>query len=91
MKEKDLTRILELSGLTEEKWMQKVTKSMKKKGTEGALHRQLGYKEDEKIPKQVLRRIIKAEIGDRITVKTKGFTVTEKLKKRAVFAMRGYQ
>ena len=33
-----------------EKWMQKAAKSMERRGTKGALHRQLGVPEGEKIP-----------------------------------------
>jgi hypothetical protein len=38
----------------EKKWMQKAGKEMEKKGTKGALHRQLGKKEGEKLSKSEL-------------------------------------
>lgn len=59
------------------KWIQKA--GIKK----GALRSQLGIKEGETIPKSLLRRIVKAEIGTKI----KGITVTAQLKKRASLAL----
>ncbi len=41
----------ELSSILEsEKWMQKASEKMEKKGTEGALHKELGVPEGEDIP-----------------------------------------
>ncbi len=39
----------------EKKWIQKVAKSIERKGTEGALHRSLGVPKDEKIPLSKLK------------------------------------
>jgi len=61
----------------EAKWIQKA--GIKK----GALRSQLGIKEGETIPKSLLRKIIKAEIGTKVN----GITVTAQLKKRASLAL----
>lgn len=58
-------------------WIQKATHSKK-----GALKRQLGYSEDHKIPRKLLREIKEANVG----TKVRGHRVTPLLKKRAVFA-----
>lgn len=39
----------------EKKWIQKVAKSIEKKGTKGALHRSLGIPQGEKIPLSKLK------------------------------------
>jgi len=60
-------------------WMQSAVKSP------GALRRQLGIKEGQKIPASVLQRLAEARIG--AGVKADGtVTVTRQLKKRAVLA-----
>jgi len=63
------------------KWIQKA--GIKK----GALRSQLGIKEGETIPKSFLRKIVKAEIGTKISFKGKSITVTAQLKKRASLAL----
>lgn len=62
------------------KWMQDA--HIKK----GALHKQLGYSEDEIIPKGILKKIIDSEIGSEVEVKGEKHKVTAKLKKRANLA-----
>jgi hypothetical protein len=52
----------------------------------GALRKQLGIAEGETIPKADLNKIIKTEVGDKVTVNGKEHTVTAKFKKRAVLA-----
>ena len=49
----------------------------------GALHRALGEKQDEPLKKELLQKIVNAEIGDVVD----GHTVTTKLKRRAGFAL----
>ena len=49
----------------------------------GALHRQLGYPEGEKIPLGLLREIKSANVGTHV----RGRTVTPLLKKRVNFAI----
>ena len=50
---------------------------------EGALHKQLGIKEDKKIPKTLLRKITAGKVGDTV----EGKKITPLLKKRAQFAL----
>ena len=50
---------------------------------EGALRKQLKIPEGKKIPRTLLRKIMKAEIGDKIN----GLSVTALLKRRANFAL----
>jgi hypothetical protein len=58
----------------------------------GALHKQLGYSEDETIPVKDLKKIMKSEIDDTVTVNKKDLKVTALLKKRANFALNfGYK
>lgn len=64
-------------------WMQEAAERMREKGTVGALRRQLGVKEGEKIPMKLLQQIVKAPIGSKVG----GRTVTRQLKRRAVFAL----
>jgi hypothetical protein len=61
------------------KWIQAASSAH----TKGALHRQLGYPVDQKIPKKVLHDIVGTEIGKH----SHGRTVTPLLKKRANFAL----
>ena len=49
----------------------------------GALHRQLGYSQGEKLPEGLLNEIYHTPIGN----KARGRTVTPLLKKRVVFAV----
>jgi hypothetical protein len=60
-------------------WIQNAVHENKK----GALHRQLGYSPDERIPTYVLNNIKEANIGTHID----GHTVTPLMKKRANFAL----
>jgi hypothetical protein len=62
------------------KWIQDT--EMKK----GALHKQLGYDEDEKIPAGVLKKIVDGEVGSKVTVKGEEKTITAVMKKRANLA-----
>ena len=66
-----------------EKWIQKLKK--------GALHRQLGFPEDQKIPVGLLHKIDLANIGDKVAYTVNGkkkiITVTELLKKRVRTAL----
>ena len=68
-----------------QKWIQKA--NLKK----GALHRQLGIPQDEKIPVTLLKKIKKAKIGETITNPTKKgkrkIKVTPLLKRRANLAL----
>ena len=61
------------------KW---IPKNIKK----GALKKQLGYKEDQKIPVSVLNKILDTETGKTITVKGRRIKVTTTLKRRANLA-----
>ena len=63
-----------------EKWIQDT--NMKK----GALHKQLGYDEDEKIPAGILKKIVDGEIGSEVEIKGKKKTITALMKKRANLA-----
>ena len=70
----------EVSEAKTDKWIQKV--KMKK----GALHKQLGYDEDEKIPAGIIKKIVDAKIGTEVEVKGEKKKVTSLLKHRAVLA-----
>lgn len=61
------------------KWIQGATS----KKTKGALHRQLGITQNEKIPKKTLQDIVTTDVGK----KTHGITVTKLVKHRATFAL----
>jgi len=62
------------------KWIQET--EMKK----GALHKQLGYEEDEDLPAGVIKKIIDGEVGSKIKVKGEEKTITALMKKRANLA-----
>jgi len=62
------------------KWIQDT--KMKK----GALHKQLGYDEDEKIPAGVLKKIVDGEVGSKVKIKGEEHTITALMKKRANLA-----
>ncbi len=66
--------------LEKKKWIQDI--HMKK----GALHKELGYSEDEKIPKGILKKIIDGEVGSEIEIKGEKHKITAKMKKRASLA-----
>ena len=66
--------------VSEKKWIQET--EMKK----GALHKQLGYDEDEKIPAGVLKQIADGEVGSKVKVKGEEKTITALMKKRANLA-----
>jgi len=53
----------------------------------GALRSQLGIKEGETIPAEILQKIANADVGDKVTFRGKILTVTGTLKKRAVLAL----
>jgi hypothetical protein len=61
-------------------WIQKT--KMKK----GALSKQLGVPMKENIPKDVLKRVVEADIGKKVTVPKGKVTVTRLMKRRAVMA-----
>lgn len=70
-------------GMTEkkgEKWIQDT--KMKK----GALHKQLGYEEDEQIPAGVIKKIVDGEVGSKVKIKGEEKTITSLMKKRASLA-----
>ncbi len=52
----------------------------------GALHKQLGYDEDEKIPAGIIKKIIDGAIGTKIKVNGEDKTITSLMKKRANLA-----
>jgi hypothetical protein len=62
------------------KWIQET--KMKK----GALHKQLGYDEDEKIPAGILKKIVDGEVGSKVKIKGEEHTITALMKKRANMA-----
>lgn len=62
------------------KWIQDT--KMKK----GALHKQLGYDEDEKIPAGILKKIVDGEVGSKVKIKGEEHTITALMKKRANMA-----
>jgi len=67
------------------KWMQRLR--LKK----GALHKQLGIPASQKIPIGLLKKIVNASIGDKITYRVGNKTVTKRitalLKRRANLAL----
>lgn len=67
--------------------MQQVRKEMERKGTTGALRRQLGVPEGKTIPTSWLNKIMNAEIGETISLNGKRIKVTGQLKKRANLAL----
>ena len=73
------------------KWIQELVKRMERKGTEGALHRQLKIPKSKRIPTTTLEAIRKAPIGSTIKNPCKTgkrrIKVTRLLKKRAVAAL----
>lgn len=59
---------------------------------EGALKKQLGFKEDDRIPKSLLERIKKGKSGTSMVIKGKEMKITDMLKKRVNFALNfGYK
>ena len=72
-------------------WMQKLRRRMERRGTEGALHRQLEIPKTKRIPITLLEEIRTTPIGKRIRNPTKTgkrrITVTRLLKQRAVAAL----
>ena len=52
----------------------------------GALHKQLGYDEDEDIPAGVIKKIVDGEVGSKVKVKGEEKTITALMKKRANLA-----
>jgi len=77
---------LEMEGIKdpieEAYWIQKaITKK-------GALRKQLGIKEGEKIPVDILQKIINTETGKTVTFRGRTIRVTTTLKRRAILALR---
>lgn len=70
----------------EAKWMQKAGKEMEKKGTKGALHKQLGKKEGEKLSKSELERL-KRELQAKAEGDAKLSPSDRKLLRRVIFAL----
>tara|TARA_R100000655_G_scaffold99139_1_gene142828 strand:+ start:196 stop:525 length:330 start_codon:yes stop_codon:yes gene_type:complete len=59
---------------------------------EGALKKQLGFKEDDRIPKSLLERIKKSKSGNSMVINGKERKVTDLLQKRVNFALNfGYK
>ena len=52
----------------------------------GALHKQLGYDEDEKIPAGIIKKITDGEVGSKVKVNGEEKTITALMKKRANLA-----
>jgi hypothetical protein len=48
-----------------------------------ALHKQLGYDEDEKIPVGIINKIMDGEVGSKVKIKGEEHTITALMKKRA--------
>lgn len=72
---------METENMQEKKeWIQDT--EMKK----GALHKQLGYDEDEDIPAGVIKKIVDGEVGSKVKVKGEEKTITALMKKRANLA-----
>jgi len=69
-----------------QRWMQKVREEMQRKGTVGALRRQLGVPEGQKIPASWLQRIANAPVGSTVSLNGKSIKVTTKLKRRVNLA-----
>lgn len=59
--------------------------AIKKKG---ALRKQLGIKEGEKIPKSILTKIANTEVGKTVKFRGKTIKVTAKLKRRVLLALK---
>ena len=53
----------------------------------GGLHKALGVPMDEDLPKGIMMKIKKANIGDSVMVKGKSIKVTDKLKKQATLGL----
>lgn len=70
----------------EKKWMQKAGKEMEKKGTKGALHKQLGKSEDEKLSRRELESI-KRELQAKAEGDGKLSPSDRKLLRRVIFAL----
>jgi hypothetical protein len=66
--------------VSEKKWIQET--KMKK----GALHKQLGYEEDETIPAGIIKKIVDGEEGSKVKIKGEEHTITALMKKRANMA-----
>ena len=62
-------------------WVKKINY---KKGT---LHGQLGISKDRKLPASLLKRIMKAKVGDKISYNKKKVLITGLLKKRVNLAL----
>ena len=59
---------------------------------EGALKKQLGYKDDDRIPKTLLTKIKRAKVGTSMEVNGKNRKITNLLHKRVNFALNfGYK
>jgi hypothetical protein len=69
-----------------QRWMQQVRREMERKGTVGALRRQLGVPEGQKIPESWLSRIANAKVGETVSLNGKRVKVTTKLKRRVNLA-----
>lgn len=59
--------------------------AIKKKG---ALRKQLGIKDDEKIPKSILQKIANTEVGKTVSFRGKSIKVTTQLKRRVLLALK---
>lgn len=70
----------------EKKWIQKAGKEMEKKGTKGALHKQLGKKEGEKLSRTELERL-KRELQAKAEGDAKLSPSDRKLLRRVIFAL----
>lgn len=81
-----LVREVLLEKKEEKKWMQKAGKEMEKKGTKGALHKQLGKKEGEKLSKSELEKI-KRELQAKAEGDAKLTPSDRKLLRRVIFAL----
>jgi hypothetical protein len=57
------------------------------KANKGALHKQLGYQKDTRLPDGLLKRIVDTPIGNKIRVKGESRINTRLLKSRANFAL----
>ena len=70
----------------EAKWMQKAGKEMENKGTKGALHKQLGKPESEKLSKAELESI-KRDLQKKAEGDKKLSAADRKLLRRVIFAL----
>jgi len=61
-----------------------IKKAIKKPGS---LHKQLKIPEDKKIPMALLKKIVAAKAGDKITFKDKKIKVTKLMERRAIAAI----